>query len=239
MNKDWKLAAGTVAVAAALAVPASATASLAGPAVAAAPLAACYQATDPHGVNIPVSLTGGGPGDGYVLAATIPGKGDGSAGSSNGNFDASGNAVTTLKDVFVPGDPIDPTAGRPIDLSVEDYNPASDTPVTTQLGTVTLSEAGLNVAFGNGKPLTKHKVTVANTAFAGKQLYGFITNKKGTVILRRWYLGRADPACGYAGAFEVVAPSKLVRGTYRLYVNAGSKLNKPASISEAFSITLY
>jgi hypothetical protein len=236
MNKDWKLAAGTVAVAAALAVPASATASLARPAVAAGALPACFQTTPGNSdVTVPLSLTGGGPGDDFDVDGTEPTFANDDDGSASGVFDTSGNASVGVTGVFVPGDPIDPTAGRPVALTVNDYSPDTDTPTATTVATVMVSEGGLNVDFNNGGALKKHPIQVADTAFAGKPIYGFVTNSKGK-LERRFALGKGDPTCGYAKGSAVVAPAKIITGTYYLYLNAGSKLNKRAAVSEKFRL---
>ena len=121
MRTDAKLAAGTLVAAGLLAIPAGAGAAP----VLAAPLAPCYTAVPPNGVAaIPVSLTGGTPGDLYQVVATDRGQENGSAGSfaSETGFDAAGNGAGTLTDIYPPGDPILPIVGRPVDLTVVDFN---------------------------------------------------------------------------------------------------------------------
>jgi len=231
MRTDWKLAAGTVAVAGALALPASASA-----AITAGPLAPCYQAMAPNGVpSIPVTLTGGTPGDLYQLIATDPGTAAGSAGSVSPTtpFDVNGDGAATLTHVYPPGDPIDPVAGRKIDLSVEDFNANGDT--TTPIGTVLTTELALNVADKPSDPRKAREVTISGTPFANKKLYGFITNKTGTKIYKRFYLGKGN-VCGYAARKEIVEPPHDAAGNYRLYVNTGDKLSKKASLNYPFQI---
>jgi hypothetical protein len=232
MQRDLRVLAGATVAAAGLALPASAQA-----AVSIGPLAACYQAVPPHGVPaIPISLSGGGPSDNFVLDATDPGQGLGSAGSSDGTFSATGSAFTTLTDIYPPGDPIDPIPGRRVNLSVQDFGPNGS--VTTQLGSVLLTTLALRVSSTPASPYRPRQVSVSGVHFAHKKIYGFITNRRGTRILRRVYLGRGN-VCGYVSRRAIVAPVHRASGTYRFYVNAGDRLEKRYSLSEAFRIEVF
>jgi hypothetical protein len=57
-------------------------------------------------------------------------------------------------------------------------------------------------------------------------------------VLRRISLGTAN-VCGFVTRKAVVAPRSFRNGTYRLYVNAGSTLNKPASLAYSFRISSF
>jgi hypothetical protein len=237
MRTQVKVTAGTLAATAGLlAIPAGASAAP----VLAAPLAPCYTSVPPNGVpSIPVSLTGGTPGDLYQIVATYPGKGEGSAASvaSQVGFDATGAGAGTLTDVYPDGDPIVPVVGRPVNLTVVDFNVGyPDGQSESVLGTTLLTTTALNVSDKPTNPRKKRAVTVSGTQFANQKLYGFVVNKAGTKILRRFYIGQSN-VCGYARTTAVVAPTKFAYGTYKLFVNAGPKLNKKASLSSAFSIT--
>ncbi|WP_249010692.1 hypothetical protein [Conexibacter sp. DBS9H8] len=232
MKRDLTMLAGALTAAAGLAVPASARA-----AVTIGPLAPCYQAVPPHGVTaIHVRLSGGGASDNFVLDATIPGQGLGSAGSTDGTFGATGAADTTLTDVYPPGNPIGPIPGRRVNLSVQDFGPNGT--VTTELGSVLLTTLALKVASTPTRPYQARQVAVSGVALADKRIYGFVTNRRGTRVLRRVYLGRGN-VCGYVSHRAIVAPAHKAAGTYRFYVNAGPRLNRRDSLSEAFQITVF
>ena len=230
MRTDLKLAAGALAATGLLAVPASALA-----APTAGPFKACYTAVPPNGVaSIPMGITGGTPGDPYEVTATDPHAGLGSAGSVSGTFDANGNALTALTDVYPPGDPIAPIPGRSVTLAVEDFNAGGD--VTTPLGSIRLTVKAINVDFlHNDNPKRARTVSVSGTQFAHRKLYGFITNAKGTRVEKRFALGRAN-VCGYAARKEVVAPRNFAGGHYKLWVNAGPKLAKKRALVYPFEI---
>jgi hypothetical protein len=222
-----------------LGVAASAALLLAAPAAASAVTGAiskpCYTHIPTKGTEpVIVSLAGGTPGAGFVIAATVPGKGLGSAGSNSGNFDAAGNAVTQITDVFPPSGSIDPIKGEAIVITVKDFGvPAV---VDTLIGTTLITNLTMDVSTTPKSPRKKRAITVSGTPFAGQALYGFVVKGTGKKVLRRVSLGTAD-GCGYVRAKGVVAPKNFRTGTYRFYVNAGKTLNKPLGIYTSFRIS--
>lgn len=182
---------------------------------------------------IVVALTGGTPGAGFVVAATAPGKGSGSAGSASGNFDAAGNGTATISDVFPPSGSIGPLKGDPIVLSVADFGAGG---VDMPFGQTLITNLAIDVSTKPRSPRAKRSIKVSGTPFAGQELYGFVVKGSNPKILRKIKLGTAD-GCGYLSAKGVVAPKSFRRGTYRLYVNAGPTLNKALSIGFSFRIT--
>lgn len=211
-----------------LAVPASAAA------VTGTIGAPCYSHVPTAGSQpVVVSLTGGTPGAGYVVAATIPGKGTGSAGSIDGNFDAAGNAVAQITDVFPPNGTINPTKGQPIQLSVQDFGVAGAP--ETPLGTTLITNIAMDVSSKPTNPHKRRRVRVSGTPFAGQKVYGFVVKGHSKHVLRRISLGKAD-VCGFVKRKAVVAPRPFRYGRFRLYVNAGRKLNKSKAIHISFRI---
>jgi len=196
----------------------------------------CYshlvaQSTQP----IIITLTGGTPGAGFVAAATAPGQGLGSQGSSSGNFDAAGNAVTQITDVFPPSGSINAIPGEPVAITVKDFGlpaPPADQPI----GTALITNLTMDVARTPRKIRLKRKITVSGTPFASQAMYGFIVKGTNPKILRRISLGTADP-CGYVTAKGIVAPKSFKTGKYRFYVNAGPTLNKPLAVYRSFTIS--
>lgn len=196
--------------------------------------APCYTHIVAKGTQpVVVGLTGGTPGAGFVMAATAPGKGLGSQGSASGNFDAAGNAIATISSVFPPSGSIDPLKGDAIVLTVKDFGVAPT--VDAPLGQTLITNLGLDVSTSPRSPRAKRKVSVSGTPFAGKKLYGFVVKGASKKVLRRFTIGTAN-VCGYATTKAVVAPRTFKRGTYRLYVNAGPKLDKPNAIQSGFRI---
>jgi len=196
---------------------------------------ACYTHVPTKGSEpLTVALSGGTPGADYIVAATVPGRGTGSAGSTDGQFDAAGNALATITDVFPPNGTIEPTRGQKVALSVADYGSpdTSDMPI----GTTLITTLALDVSSKPSSPSARRRVTVSGTPFAHKKVYGFIVKGKGKRVLRRISLGTGD-VCGYTSAKQVVAPPGAPTGSYRLYVNAGKKLNKKKALAYAFTIT--
>ena len=180
-----------------------------------------------------VGLTGGTPGAGFVMAATAPGKGLGSQGSTSGNFDAAGNAIATIENIFPPSGSIDPLKGDVVAITIKDFGL---TPTLDQLlGQTLITNLGLDVSTTPRNPRAKRTVRVSGTPFAGKKLYGFIVKGTSRKILKRFSIGTGN-VCGYARTKAVVAPKTFRRGTYRLYVNAGTKLDKPNAIMSGFRI---
>jgi hypothetical protein len=195
----------------------------------------CYSHIPLKGSDpVVVALTGGTPGANYLVYATVPGKGSGSAGSVSGTFDEAGNATASITDVFPPGGSIDPIKGRAITLAVKDYGVAGDA-VETPLGQTLITNIALDVKTKPRNPRSARKVTVSGTPFAGQPVYGFITKGSSNRVLRRFSLGTGD-VCGYTSKKAVVAPTNYAAGTYKLYVNAGAKLNKSAAIQSGFRI---
>lgn len=195
---------------------------------------ACYSHVPTKGSEpVVVSLAGGVPGAGFVVAATIPGKGWGSAGSASGTYDAAGNATAQITDVTTPSGTIDPVKGGRIALSVRDFTAAG--PVDTQLGTVLVTNLAITVASKPTNPRKRRRVTVSGTPLAGRRLFGFVVKGKSRHVLRRFSLGRAN-VCGYASVKAVVAPSPVRYGRFRLYVNAGRKLAKTRALGYRFRV---
>jgi hypothetical protein len=217
-----------LATAPAVAVPAAALAVTGGA------NKACYSHVPTKGSEpVVVSLAGGVPGANFIVAATIPGKGWGSAGSASGTYDAAGNATVPITNVTTPSGTIDPVKGGQIALSVRDFTPAG--PADTQLGTVLVTNLAMKVASKPTSPRKPRRVTVSGTPFANRRLYGFVVKGKSRRVLHRFLLGKAN-ACGYASRKAVVAPTPLRYGRFRLYVNAGKKLAKARALGYRFRI---
>lgn len=203
-------------------------------------LAVTGSATQPCYSHIPtkgsepltIALTGGTPNGRYQVAATIPGKGTGSAGSNTGTFDATGNATATIENVSVPGGTINPTAGRQVQLTVQDFTAGTG---EVAIGTTKITNLTVDVANTPRSPRAHRKVSVSGTPFANKTIYGFVTKPGSSTVLRKIPLGRGN-ACGYVSASRVVAPRTYRKGTYRLYINAGPTLKKSAALIFGFRI---
>jgi hypothetical protein len=221
------LLAGATAAAALLAAPGSALA------VTGAISKPCFSHIPTKGSEpVTVALSGGTPNARFLMAATVPGRGTGSAGSISGNFDAVGNATASINNVVPPGGTINPTAGRKIQLSVQDYG-AGGTEVP--LGTTRITNLTMDVSSSPRSPRAHRLVTVSGTPFANQTLYGFVTKPGSSRVLRRIPLGRSN-VCGYVSARRVVAPKTYRRGSYRFYINAGSTLHKTKALSFGFRI---
>jgi hypothetical protein len=217
-----------LATAPAAAVPASALA------VTGSANKACYSHVPTKGSEpVVVSLTGGVPGAGFIVAATIPGKGWGSAGSADGTYDAVGNATVQITDITTPSGTIDPVRGGTIALSVRDFTAAGQ--ADTQLGTVLVTNLAIKVASKPTSPRKRRRVTVSGTPFANQRLYGFVVKGKSRHVLHRFSLGRAN-VCGFASKNALVAPTPLRYGRFRLYVNPGKQLDKATSLGYRFRI---
>lgn len=230
MSNRMRVLGGCVTAGILLAIPAGAAA-----AVTAKLDRRCYTHVPTKGSQpIVVSVAGGTPGDTFVVVATVPGKGLGSAGSSPlGMFDAAGNATAVITNVFPPNGTINPTRGQKINLTVEEFDAAgeSDTPI----GSTLITTLSISVANRPTNPRKPRRVQVSGTPFAGRRLYGFVVKPNGSRVLRRISLGRGD-VCGYASAKAIVAPRDFRTGTYRLYINAGKKLKKRDAIGTTFRI---
>jgi hypothetical protein len=93
----------------------------------------------------------------------------------------------------------------------------------------------MSVADRPSNPRARRLVRVSGAPFAHRRVYGFITTTHGKRVLRRIALGRGD-VCGFTSAKVVVAPPRFQAGHYRLYVNAGKKLNKRSALWSSFQI---
>jgi hypothetical protein len=222
------LRAGAGAAAVLLAAPAGALA------VTGAAAKPCYSHIPTRGSEpLTVTLTGGTPGGRYLVAATVPGKGLGSAGSTSGNFDAAGNAVASITDVSPPGGTINPTSGRKVQLTVQDYG--ADAAVVP-LGTTRITNIAVSISSTPRSPRAHRAVAVSGTPFANQVLYGFVTKPGSSRVLRRVPLGRGN-VCGYVSTKRVIAPKTFRAGSYRFYVNAGPTLHKSKAVGYAFRIS--
>lgn len=188
----------------------------------------------PLGGSEPVvaTITGGTPGGRFQLIFSVPGGASGSAGSQSGDFDAAGNAVVTYQGIRPPRTTIDPSKGQTIDVSVTDFAAGG---VEQPSGSFKVTTIALDVATRPGNPRAKRAVKVSGTPFANRVVYGFITKPGSSKVLKRFRIGKGN-VCGYAERRAVVAPTRYRTGNYRLYVNAGPKLDKPRAISSAFRI---
>ena len=228
MTRRTTALAATATVATVLAAPAAALAVTGGPD------RKCYTHIPTKGTQpIVVGMNGGTPGGGFVLAATVPGKGLGSAGSTDGDFDASGNAFARITDVFPPSGSIEPIKGQRVDLSVQDFG-APGFP-TSPLGSVLITNLAIKVAAKPISPRKRRRVTVSGTPFAHRRVYGFVVKGKSRHVLHRFRIGRGN-VCGYATHKAVVAPAHYRIGRYRLYVNAGKRLNRRKALRYDFRI---
>jgi hypothetical protein len=227
-HRSWALSALPIAAAAALAVPGAASA------VTGTLNQTCYTHVPTRGSQpVVVSLTGGTPNAGYVVSASVPGKGIGTAGSADGNFDAAGNATAEITDVSPPSGTIDPTRGQRIDISVQDFG-VTGFPVVP-IGKALVTTLSMGVSDKPTNPRARREVRVSGAPFAHRRVYGFITRARSSHVLARIALGRGD-VCGFVGAKRIVAPPGDRPGTYRLYVNAGKKLNKRNALWSSFRI---
>jgi hypothetical protein len=224
---------GVLAAAAlSLVAPAAASAvagTVAKPCYTHVPLAKTPVSTEP----IVVTLTAGTPGANFLVAATAPGKGLGSAGSASGTFDAAGNGTASITEVFPPSGAIGPIQGEPIVISAQDFGAGG---VDTPIGQTLITNLSMDVATTPRSPRSQRKVTVSGTPFAGQVMYGFVVKGTNPKVLRRIKLGTAD-GCGYVAAKGVVAPKSFRRGSYRFYVNPGPSLKKDFALAFSFKIT--
>jgi hypothetical protein len=194
----------------------------------------CYTDVPTKGSQpVVVSVAGGTPGATFQVNATIPGKGTGSDGFQDGTFDANGDGTVTIDDVTPPSGTIDPTRGQTVLLSVEDFGTAN--PQDVPVGQTLVTTYALSVSDKPTDPHARRVITISGTPFAGRRLWGFVTTSRGTKVLHRFPLGTGD-VCGYVRSKAVVAPPDFRVGTYRLYVNAGRRLDKPQAIDVSFQI---
>jgi predicted S18 family serine protease len=180
------------------------------------------------------TITGGTPGANFIFNATQPGQSTGSAGSVSGTFDAAGNAVATITGVLPPSGSIGPVRGQSVDLSVADYGTGA-TPADVPVGKALITNFAVAVGSTPSNPRKARSVAVSGGPFAGKTLYGFITKAGSTHVLRTFRVGKGN-VCGYARTRHVVAPPSYRTGHYRLYVNAGRKLQPRLAVAYGFRI---
>ena len=230
MHRGTAALAATAASAAALAAPSAALA------VTGSANQQCYSHVPTQGSEpIVVTLSGGTPGADFIVSATVPGgPGVGSAGSADGTYDAAGNGQASITDVSPPSGTINPTKGQTVQLSVESFPPGAPS-FTTPLGNVLITNLTVNVA---SKPLRATKprwVSVSGTPFANKRLYGFVVKGKSRHVLKRVKLGKGN-VCGFTRRKVSLAPRHYHFGRYRLYVNAGRKLNRSHALRYDFRI---
>lgn len=193
----------------------------------------CYSKV-PLGGSEPVvaTITGGTPGGRFQLNFSAPGRASGTVGTQSGDFDAAGNAVVTYQGIRLPTTTINPTAGQTVNVTIIDYAAGG---VEQPAGTLRVSTVSMSVATTPRNPRSRRAVKVSGTPFADQVLYAFITKPGSTRVLKRFRVGRTN-ACGYAQRRAVVAPSSARVGTYRLYVNAGTRLNRERAIWSTFRI---
>jgi hypothetical protein len=225
---------------AAVAVSAGVALSLTTGAVASAAVTAtvskpCYLHVPTKGSEpIVVTLAGGTPGAHYIVKATAPGKGIGSAGFVEGTFDPAGSATAQLADVFPPSGSITPIPGEALALTVQDFG-TGPAPVDLPVAQTLITNLAMDVSSKPKSPRARRAISISGTVFAGQQLYGFVVKGSNPKVLRRLSLGTAD-GCGYLATKGVVAPRSFKRGSYRFYINAGPKLNKGLALGFAFRI---
>jgi hypothetical protein len=245
MRTEHTLTAATLAVAALLAGPASASATLtparpasaARVAISAGKLASCYTVGHPYHASQHLELRGGTPGDTYLLGAAYTTNGHQVSDLGGiSRFNAQGQSRASLSAFSPPGDPANAASpGAKVKLSVKELT--SGGARTYPLGTTQATVQALSVNFASpANPMTARAVAVSGTRFAHQPMYGFITAAGSSQVLASFSLGTAS-ACGYVERAEVVSPPTLSSGTFELYVNAGATLNVKAALSKKFSIS--
>lgn len=219
------LAAAPVALAAALLVPAAATAAVTGsallPCVSNSPLGSADEPLE-------ATLDGGTPGGAFRLLATLPGGKAGGVGSVAGTFDASGDATARIVRLNGVGSAVN--AGRVVQLAVQE-----GTGAPTAIGETLVTNLTVDVATRPASVGARRRVRVSGTPYADQRLSAFLVRASGGKVLRRVSLGTAN-ACGYASRKVAVAPRRLERGSYRVYVNAGTRLKRSAAVYDRFRV---
>jgi hypothetical protein len=219
------------------------TAGLAAAAIAPATAAAltatvdkpCYSRVPTQGSEpIVTTITGGTPGANFRLTATGAGKPSGSSGSTSGTFDAAGNAVAQINDVITPSGGIGPVPGQTITLAVTDYGTGAEA-VEVPVATAKVTNLSIDVSAKPRNPRRSRRVRVSGTPFAGRRLFGFVTTEKGSKVLRRFELGKAN-VCGFVADKAIVAPVSYEAGNYRLWINVGKTLRKKQALAYTFRI---
>jgi hypothetical protein len=194
----------------------------------------CYSHLPTKGSQpIVAQITGGTPNADFLLSAEAPGQAAGSSGSASGTFDAAGNATAEITDIFPPSGTIDPDRGEALEIDIQDFG--AGTPATPAASTLVTTIA-ISVANKPTSPHRKRRVRVsAGNVFAGQTLYGFVTKLHSKHVLRRFRVGKAN-VCGFASTRAIVAPRDFRTGKYRLWINAGRKLNRKLALGFAFRI---
>jgi hypothetical protein len=175
------------------------------------------------------TISGGVPGGRF----TISGKG-GQASFFSGTFDAAGNAAYSITSYGSSG--IKPSKGRTVTLEVSE--PINGVSTVTGQTNIKKSVVALDFDITSPRRLSaKRSVKVSGTPFAGKTVYAFVVRgTKGKKVLRKVSLGKTN-ACGYTSRkVSLFRTSRPSTGTYTVYLNAGSKLNKSASIYKRISV---
>lgn len=176
-----------------------------------------------------VGLNGGTPGGPFQVVAT---RSNGqSAGSTSGTFDAAGNGLAQITNLFPSGGAIGPLKGQKLRITVKDLT----TSITAPIRTVRLTNLGLSGSAKPRNPRLKRTVRVSGTVFARKRIYGFVTSSNGKRVLDRFRIGRGN-VCGYAKRRAVVAPSPFAFGSFRFYASPSRKLKRKRSVFIRFTI---
>lgn len=205
--------------AASLALPASGSADVTG-----SVLLPCHS-NSPLGSReepIEVGLAGGTPGGAFRLLATLPGGRAGGVGSVTGTFDPDGEATARIVRLGGLGRAV--SAGRPVGLTVQE-GAGAPVPIAETL----VTNLTVDVAARPASPGARRRVRVSGTPFADARLSAFLVRASGGRVLRRVALGRAN-ACGYVRRTVAVAPRSLPRGSYRVYVAAGTELRRSQAV---------
>jgi hypothetical protein len=222
-----------------VAVPATALLGLA--AVPAVGSAATIAATTPCTTHVPlykyasnpdpfpttIAVTGGTPGARFLVAASDPKRGfDGSKGSQSGTFDAAGNGSVVIDAITLPyrnsDDLLAPSAGRDINLSVQDYGRGGAVIAT---GSTKVTNLSAEVVTKGRSPRSSLPIRASGAMFAGQKLTAFVVRgTKGSKVIKRYSLGTGN-VCGYVSSKKAFARGRS-NGSYSVYVQPGSKLDK-------------
>lgn len=204
------------------------------PAATAAPTASvllpCHSLAALGGPDEPIeiALAGGDPGAAFRLLAARPGRAPGSVGAVAGAYDADGDA--TVRITRMRGLSSAPSPGRTVQLAVQDAGGAV-VPVAETL----VAPWTVDVAARPARPGARRVVRVSGTPFAGARLSAFLVRAGSSKVLRRVTLGTADD-CGYVRRSVAIVPRGLRRGSYRVWVGAGTKLRRTAAVHDGLRV---